>query len=105
MENIEEKFKKIMEREGLEKLTEPTEEQRFQELMKKQDLEKLTKPLRYVVRFRDSDFLGGGSALVEVFSTKEERDKWYEEVGRESENLYGVKLEFTEEPVEDEAGK
>lgn len=74
-------------------------ERKFNEIMKKEGLEKLTKRMVYVVRYQDPQHPEGPQKLDE-FKTKEELDKWYEEVGREIENLYGGKIEVTKEPSE-----
>jgi hypothetical protein len=99
---IEKKFEEIMKKEGMEKLTKSTQE-RFEELMKKQGMEQLeekkqdidpSKPIVYIVKFPIRQ--GGGLAELEIFKTKEERDKWYKMIGREIENAYGEKIVFSE---------
>lgn len=75
-------------------------ERKFKEIMKKEGLEKLTKPLVYVARYQNPQHSEGPYRLDE-FKTKEELDKWYEDVGREIENLYGGKIEVTKEPSEE----
>lgn len=75
-------------------------EKKFEELMKKQGLEKFAKPNVYVAKLPIHE--GGRPTQIETFKTKEERDKWYETIGREIENVYGAKIEFDEEPAEDD---
>ena len=77
-ENFKEKFKKLMEKEGLEK-----------------DLPELP---RYAIRYypptgEDS----GASFKLQEFRSKAERDKWYEKTGKAIEKVDGGRVEFYEE--------
>ena len=77
-ENIENKFKKLMEREGMEKLVEKPKEV-------------------FIARFRLYD--EKDATLIEKFDTKEEMNGWYEAFGKWLEEEGGV-IEFDEGPSE-----
>ncbi len=77
-ENIEGKFRKLMEHQGMKEIT----EERF-----------------YVVICHDSSLPEGKTYIYDKFKTKAARDKWYREDGREIEKLHGLKMERPEKPM------
>jgi len=95
----ERKFEKILKKSGMENLL-GNKPAGFEGLMKREGLGELTKEKFYFVICHDPSSLESGKAYVyDKFRTKAERDKWYEESGREVENLYGVTMEMPDVPM------
>ncbi len=78
-ENLKEKFKKIMKREGLDK-----------------GLPELPVfAVRYYPPSKEKPY------RLQDFKTKAERDKWYKTIGKHIEGDQGGRIEFYEEPASD----
>ncbi len=79
--NPNEKFEKIMESQGLEKLAKSTREN-FEQLMRKQGLEGVAgkEGHMFIVRGRDEE--DENFKVLAEFNTKEEAEDWYNSLGQ-----------------------
>lgn len=78
-------------------------EEKFKKLMKKEGLEKLIKPKVYIATFVFPPSENKEPTEAERFKTPEEREEWYKKIGIEFENAYpGCQVEFSEEFEESE---
>jgi len=78
-------------------------ERRFKKLLKDQEMEKLDKPKAYyVVKYYEASLPEGHSVIYDKFRTKAERDRWYQENGREIVRIHGGFMEMPDEPMSEE---
>lgn len=92
----ERKFKKIMEKSGLGDLVK-TESSPFNRILEKAGLEKLDQPVWYVVIYHDP--LEGKSYIYDKFKTKAEREKWYDDIGMDIEEMHHGEMERPDNPM------
>ena len=80
----------------LDRVSKNDTEVRFNKIMEGVNLKELTMPLVYVAKV--SKLWPGDSEEIFQFKTKEKRQEWYEEQGRENEAWLG-KIEMPEKPI------
>ena len=99
-EEIKKKFDKTMKDSGLEWLAK-TDKEKFDELIKRENIADLNKSIVYTAECPSWENPDIGPTIIK-FNSKKERKEWYENQGKEIENMFGIKIEMPEDPVPNE---